>query len=94
MSPATSGDTVASQDKIWTSESMPSQWQAAPLAEGGVASRVLEKRSCCELEVDACVEHVLNRSEARTACCLPDPSKSVNAAEQSISVLSKGLHFS
>ncbi len=67
MSPSTSGDTMASQDKIWTSANMPAQWQAAPLTEGGGASRVLEKRSCSELEVDACVEHVLNRNEACAA---------------------------
>lgn len=42
---------------------MPSQWMVPPTTHG-VVSRTLEKRSCCELEVDACVEHVLNRSEA------------------------------
>lgn len=57
-----SGDASGSQDKWWTSVSMPTQWMVPPVTSG-VVSRTLEKRSCCELEVDACVEHVLNRSE-------------------------------
>ncbi|BDA47990.1 probable DNA polymerase zeta catalytic subunit [Coccomyxa sp. Obi] len=57
-----SGDASGSQDKWWTSVSMPTEWMVPPVTSG-VVSRTLEKRSCCELEVDACVEHVLNRSE-------------------------------
>ena len=41
---------------------MPTQWMVPPVTHG-VVLRTLEKRSCCELEVDACVEHVLNRNE-------------------------------
>ena len=43
---------------------MPTQWMVPPVTTG-VVSRTLEKRSCCELELDACVEHVLNRNEVR-----------------------------
>ena len=60
-----SGDAPGSQDKWWTSVSMPTPWMVPPVIRG-VVSRTLEKRSCCELEVDACVEHVLNRSEVGT----------------------------
>ena len=38
---------------LWT---LPIQTAAGP-------GRMLEKRSCCELEADASVEHVLNRGE-------------------------------
>ncbi len=76
-----SGDAPGSQDKWWTSLSMPTEWMVPPVTSGMVL-RTLEKRSCCELEVDACVEHVLNRSEVgtfseqamRCCCCWGQPA--------------------
>ena len=51
---------------MWTPETLPTQWQMPAQAGFGLEARALDKRSTCELEVDACVEHVINRGEART----------------------------
>ncbi|KAK9800903.1 hypothetical protein WJX73_009005 [Symbiochloris irregularis] len=45
----------------WTSQSIPAAWM--PAAATSTGHRTLEKESCCELEVDACIEDILNRQE-------------------------------
>jgi hypothetical protein len=53
---------ASQQDKLWVVETLPMQW-TLPIQTAAGPGRMLEKRSCCELEADACVEHVLNRGE-------------------------------
>ena len=48
---------------MWTLETLPSQWALPAGVPGGAPALALDKRSTCELEADACVEHVLNRAE-------------------------------
>ena len=60
------------QQKLWVVDTLPTQC-TLPVQTAAGPGRMLEKRSTCELEADACVEHVLNRAEVRLACstCLP-----------------------
>ena len=61
-----SGSPAGNQDKVvWTLETLPTQWHLPAPVGFGVQARALDKRSTCELEVDACVEHVINRGEVR-----------------------------
>lgn len=62
---------ASQQDKLWVVDTLPTQW-TLPVQTAAGPGRMLEKRSTCELEVDACVEHVLNRAEVRpaTSICL------------------------
>ena len=52
---------------MWTLETLPSQWALPAYVAGGVLAQALDKRSTCELEADACVEHVLNRAEVASS---------------------------
>ena len=58
---------ASQQDKLWVVDTLPTQW-TRPVQTAAGPGRMLEKRSTCELEADACVEHVLNRAEVRPAC--------------------------
>ena len=53
---------ASQQDKLWVVDTLPTQW-TLPVQTAAGPGRMLEKRSTCELEADACVEHVLNRGE-------------------------------
>ncbi len=56
---------------MWTLETLPGEWALpAAGAAGAAPARPPERRSACELEVDARVEHVLNRGEVRRQCIL------------------------
>ena len=57
---------ASQQDKLWVVDTLPTQW-TRPVQTAAGPGRMLEKRSTCELEADACVEHVLNRAEVRCA---------------------------
>ncbi|KAK9830528.1 hypothetical protein WJX72_012277 [[Myrmecia] bisecta] len=59
---AAQSDLPASQQPpaYWTASTVPSDWL---WERAGAGARVPEKLSCCELEVDACVEDILNRQE-------------------------------
>ena len=50
-------------------DTLPMQW-TVPVQTAAGPGRMLEKRSTCELEADACVEHVLNRAKVRPACSI------------------------
>ena len=62
--PSTSEGSLAAsqQDKLWVVDTLPTQW-TVPVQTAAGLGRMLEKRSTCELEADACVEHVLNRAD-------------------------------
>ena len=62
--PSISEGSLASsqQDKLWVVDTLPTQW-TVPVQTAAGPGRMLEKRSTCELEADACVEHVLNRAD-------------------------------
>ena len=53
---------ASQQDKLWVVDTLPTQW-TVPVQTAAGPGRMLEKRSTCELEADACVEHVLNRAD-------------------------------
>ena len=60
---------ASQQDKLWVVDTLPTQW-TLPVQTAAGPGRMLEKRSTCELEADACVEHVLNRGEVCLLACL------------------------
>ncbi len=82
--PSISEGTLAAsqQDKLWVVDTLPTQW-TLPVQTAAGPGRMLEKRSCCELEADACVEHVLNRNEVGpifTALQWKDPRRDLMSA--------------
>lgn len=58
---------ASQQDKLWVVDTLPTQW-TVPVQTAAGPGRMLEKRSTCELEADACIEHVLNRADVRPSC--------------------------
>ena len=67
--PSISEGTLAAsqQDRLWVVDTLPTQW-TVPVQTVAGPGQMLEKRSTCELEADACVEHVLNRADVRRSC--------------------------
>lgn len=51
-------------------------WSYAPEADNSLSChrRLPERQSKCELEVDACVEDILNRQEVFICTCLYQPT--------------------
>lgn len=59
---------TSQQDRLWVVDTLPLPW-TLPVPTAAGPGRMLDKRSCCELEADACVQHVLNRREVRVLVC-------------------------
>ncbi len=69
--PAGTPSGSASQSmRLWTASSTPRSWVWGGGAGGGMRGRVPPRQSTCQLELDASVEHILNREQVAGRGCL------------------------